>query len=381
MRVVIIGLTAVGVWRFRASLTREMVRGGHAVLVMAPDDDPQVRSDFAAMGARYEPIALDRNGLNPFQDLRTLLDLRRVFRRERADVVLAFGAKPVGYGLLAARSLGVPIRAANITGAGTAFIPGEGWRLALIHWTLRLLYRASLRFARVVFFQNRDDARLFRDLKLVSESSRVVLLNGSGVDLDEFAPVALPGGPTTFVMMCRVIGIKGVLEFVEAARIINATHPEAARFLLVGPLDTNPTAISLGDLQRWAAAGIIEYRDAVADVRPVIAEGHVAVLPSYGGEGVPRFLLEAMAMGRAVVTTDVPGCRDTVDGANGFIVPPRDVTALADVMTHLIEHRSSLEEMGRASRAMAVGRFDVHQVDRQIMEALSLGMSEGVAAP
>ncbi len=241
VKIVVVGLTAVGVLALRGDMIREMTAAGHSVLALAPDDDEDARVAFASMGVPYRSAPIRRNGLNPIHDVGTSSHLVKTFRRYGADAVMLFGAKPVAYGLIAARISGVPLRAAMITGTGTAFTEGEGLRRAVIHFGLRSLYRIALRYAHVVFFQNPDDERLFRALKLVGPRNRVVQINGSGVNLEEYAPAPMPPDPIRFVMICRIIGLKGVRDYVEAARAVKKVHP-TSRFQLVGPLDTNPTA-------------------------------------------------------------------------------------------------------------------------------------------
>ena len=208
-------------------------------------------------------------------------------------------------------------------------------------------------------------------LGLVGRRNRVVMINGSGIDLEQFSPVPLPSGPPTFLLIGRLIRDKGIFEYVEAARRVRRVHPEA-RFQLLGAYDTNPTAISPRELAAWCDEGAIEYIRATSDVRPYISQAHVVVLPSYG-EGMPLAILEAMAMARPVLVTDVPGCRDTVvDGQNGLLVPVRDAAALADAMIRMIGDLDGLGAMGRKSRSIAEQKFDVHAVNAVILEAMGL---------
>jgi glycosyltransferase involved in cell wall biosynthesis len=342
------------------------------VLALAPEDDTVVAETLAAMGVAYRAAPIERTGMNPVRDAETLRALAGIFRRHRTELVLAYGAKPVVYGTLAARIAGVPRRAALITGIGSALGGGEGVRRRVLSMVLRTLYKVALREAHVVFFQNPDDEALFRSLGLISSRNRVVRVNGSGVDLDHYAPAALAEGPPVILLVARLIRDKGVVEFSEAARIVKQTHPEV-RFQILGQLDTNPSAISVEDIERWQREGILEYLGQTEDVRPYIAAAHVCVLPSYG-EGTPRSVLEAMAMGRPIVATDVPGCRETVvEGINGHLVPVRDGVALAEGITRLVDDPHRLALMGRSSRDLAVERFDVHAVNRVMLEALNLG--------
>ena len=233
------------------------------------------------------------------------------------------------------------------------------------------MYAVALRGAHVVFFQNPDDEALFRASGLVGRGQRRVRIAGSGVDLERFAPAPLPDGPMTFLMIGRLLREKGIYEYVDAARIVKASHPEV-RFRLLGSLDSNPSAISEEALAQLQHDGTIEYLGKTLDVRPYIADSHVVVLPSYH-EGMPHSVLEGMSMGRAIITTDVPGCRETVvPGHNGILVPRADPAALAGAMEELVGNASALAAMGRESRTLAEERFDVHEVNRVIFGALGL---------
>jgi glycosyltransferase involved in cell wall biosynthesis len=352
-------------------MLRSMVASGHKVLAVAPEEAPEVRTALREIGVAYATVPLRRASTNVLRDAATLLSLVRTFRRFRADAVLVCAAKPVVYGSMAARLAGVSMRAAMITGVGSAFGGGPGYRRRAVSVLLRRLYWVGLRQVHVVFFQNPDDERLFRSLGLLGDRQRIVRINGSGVDLARFSPVPLPGGPPTFLMIARLIRDKGVREYVEAAGEVRRVHPEA-RFQLLGPLDPNPTAISADELAAWRRAGVVDYLGTTSDVRPYLACAHVCVLPSYG-EGTPGAVLEAMAMGRAVITTDVPGCRETVEhGRNGLLVPARDVRALAAAMIRMIEEPQLLAPMGIQGRAIAEERFDVHSVNRVILGAMGL---------
>jgi len=258
-----------------------------------------------------------------------------------------------------------------ITGAGSALTGDVGLSRRLLSRVMRGLYAVALRGAHVVFFQNGDDRSLFQSLGLLGRGTRVVMINGSGVDLTSFVPAPMPDGPITFLMIGRLIRDKGVYEYVEAARRVRRVSPDA-RFQLLGSLDTNPSAISAAELDAWREEGVIEYLGRTSDVRPFLAQAHVCVLPSYG-EGMPRSILEAMAMARPVLVTDAPGCRETViDGDNGMLVPVRDAGALSDAMLRLIASPERLAAMGHRSREMAEQKFDVREVNAVILGPLGL---------
>lgn len=371
MRIVVVGVFARSLLAWRGALLASMVSNGQTVLALAPEDDVDVRRAFEAMGVEYGTVPMQRTGIDPLKDAALLASLVGRFRRIKTDIMFAYAAKPVVYGLLAARLARVPLRVAMITGTGSALGGGPGLQRRALSGILRTLYRIALAQAHVVLFQNPDDERLFRNLRLVGSRNRVTIVNGSGVDLAAFSFVPLPKGPTTFLMVARLIRDKGVREFVEAAAVVRETYPEA-RFQLLGALDTNPSAISQAELDDWRRDGVIEYLGSTSDVRPFLAAAHICVLPSYG-EGMPRSVLEAMATGRAVLTTDVPGCRETVQpGRNGLLVAPRDVGSLALGMSTMLASPDELGRMGRESRRIAEEKFDVEDVNRAILTAIGI---------
>ncbi len=369
MRILVVGPIAVSLLAFRGELLRSLVSRGHEVLALAPSEDAGVREGLRAIGVQFMTVPMHRNGTNPIRDLGTLRALVRVFRWFDPDIVLCYAVKPVIYGSLAARLTGVPRRTAMITGLGSALVSRASSRAIAVSRLMRLLYAVALRGSDVIFFQNPDDQRLFRQAGLIGRGTRVVRINGSGVDLQHYAPTSLPAGEVTFVMIGRLIRDKGVAEYVEAARMVREAGA-ACRFLLVGGVDSNPTSVTPQEVEAWQRAGIVEYLGTTDDVRPAMQRAHVVVLPSYG-EGMPRAVLEGMSMGRAILTTDVAGCRETVvSGRNGHLVPPRDAEALAAAMLQIASEPARLAEMGLESRRLAEQRFDVHAVNRAIIDAL-----------
>jgi glycosyltransferase involved in cell wall biosynthesis len=369
LRILVIGGLARSLINFRGPLLRAMAELGHEVVACAPDAPPEIRARLAEIGARYQPIALARAGVNPLADLQTLMALRRLFLAERPDRVLAYTAKPVIYSCLAARWAGKPPVYTMITGLGYGF-GNHSLRQKLVGAVTRALYRQALKRSAGVFFQNPDDHALFARLKLVAREVSVTLINGSGVDLNWYRPQPLPAEPV-FLLIARLLVDKGLREYYDAARQLRQVHPQA-RFLLAGPLDPNPMSIREDELKRWQADGAIEYLGRLDDVRPAYAAARVYVLPSYR-EGTPRTVLEAMATGRPIITTDAPGCRETVvDGDNGFLVPVKDVAALKDAMERFILEPELARRMGEASLRLANDKYDVHKVNSIIMGAMGL---------
>lgn len=356
--------------KFRGPLLQAMVASGWEVHIAAPavGTMPGLREALASMGVVLHEIPLSRTGTNPVADIGLVLALRGLMRELRPTVVLPYTIKPVIYGTIAAWMAGVPRRFALVTGLGYAF---TGNRQGIVKRVVSGLYRFALGRTHKVFFQNPDDERLFRELGIAPEGIPSVVVNGSGVDVTAFPVAPLPGSPLVFLLIGRLLGDKGVREFAEAARKVKALYPEA-RFHAVGWIDSNPDAIAQSEMEAWVADGTLEFLGKLDDVRPAIAASTVYVLPSYR-EGTPRTVLEAMAMGRPIITTDAPGCRETViDGDNGFLVPVQSVDALVEAMLKFIEDPSLAPRMGKRSRQIAEEKYDVHNVNAVMLREMGI---------
>ncbi|MEO7680656.1 MAG: glycosyltransferase family 4 protein [Sphingomonas sp.] len=352
-------------------MIREFLSRGHRVIAIGSEEIPHVREALEGWGARYVVVPLRRAGLNPVADLGAVLSLYRTLRGLRADLVLAYTAKPVVYGMPTAWAAGIKRRYAMITGRGYAFQPGREWSRRVARLFAGLMYRYGLRFADGVLFHNNDDRELFVREALVGPQTRTCRIWGSGIDLAQYQPEPLSRGPVRFLMVGRLIIDKGVREFVAAAERIKAKFPDV-EFRLVGPTDPSPNGISEEEIRRWKQAGVVDYIGAVRDVRPELADCHVLVLPSYA-EGLPRSVLEAMAAERAIITTDAPGCADTVeDGVSGYLVPARNAEALAKAMERVIAHPEFMISAGSAGLALARQRFDVDKVNADICDFLDI---------
>jgi len=388
--------------QFRGHLIGELVSRQLPVYVLAPDYDVYTRTQVASLGAEPVDVSLQRTGLNPLRDGVDLFRLAAKLRRLGAGAEFSFGAKAVVLGTLAACFAGIPRRFAMIEGLGSYFIEdseGSAVKKKTIRLVVEGLYWLVLRFNSRVFFLNQDDRAEILGKRLVSEE-RTVLIPGIGVDLNEFKHVPARERGTdkglTFLLIARLLKDKGVREYVGAARKIRHQYPDAS-FLLVGSLDTNPSAITSDELRHWQDERVVKWLGVLDDVRSTIENTDVYVLPSYR-EGMPRTILEALAVGRPVITTDVPGCRETVtrlgDGTthdlksgqmpltgrvvqrgNGFLVPARDVDALAEAMEQFIVNPDLVSRMGTASRRLAEERFDVERVDATILREMGLSVA------
>jgi glycosyltransferase involved in cell wall biosynthesis len=360
---------------FRGPLLAAFQAKGRQVHVAAPNlpEDSAVRQQLQALGYVVHNLPMRRTGTNPVADALTLWQLWRLMRRIRPSHVLGYTIKPVIYGTLAAWLAGVPHRFALITGLGYAF-QGGGQRSRLQALVQRL-YGLALARAQRVFFQNPDDLALFQERGILQPHTPVCVVNGSGVDVASFVvrplPAAALSGDVRFLFIGRLLGDKGVREYAQAARLLKRSHPQV-QCALVGWIDSNPNAITQAELDGWVADGSIEFLGRLNDVRPAIEACSVYVLPSYR-EGTPRTVLEAMAMGRAIVTTDAPGCRETVvDGENGFLLPVQDAPALAQAMARFIDEPALQTTMGARSRQMAEDKYDVHKVNAVMLAGMGL---------
>jgi glycosyltransferase involved in cell wall biosynthesis len=357
---------------FRGAFLRSLIAEGFEVHVAVPDlsANSKLRERIELLGIQTHQFHLKRVGTNPFSDLRTFCQLCFLTRKIRPDFVLSYTVKPVIYGSIAAWLSGVPRRFALITGLGYSFMWDDDKRT----WLGRIvtaLYSLSLRCVEKVFFQNPDDEELFNKLSIIkSVENKSVVVNGSGVDVGVFNVVDFPEDPQ-FLMIARLLVDKGVREYVKAASIVRSVYPNV-RFGLAGWLDSNPNAITRNELNSWLGAGVVEYFGFLEDVRPVIAQSSVYVLPSYR-EGTPRTVLEAMSMGRPIITTEAPGCRETVlDGYNGFLVPVRSIEALASAMLKFLEQPELIAEMGKRSREIAEAKYDVNAVNEKMFIEMNI---------
>lgn len=371
MKVVLLGNTARHLLTFRGPLLFAMAAAGHDVVAIGPEEDAEVRRELGKGGVAFETFPLARIGINPIVEARTVAALVARLRRHRPDVFFGYTIKPVIYGGLAARLAGVPNRYAMVSGLGYAFLGQERARRRALSRLVRGLYRVGLAGSRAVFFQNPDDLADFEALRLIPPGTRRVIVNGSGVDLDAFPEQPLPDGPPIVLYAGRLLRDKGIFELVDAARLVRARRPDV-RFQVLGYFDSNPACVTPAQMEAWTREGVIEYLGETSDVRPYLAAATAFVLPSYR-EGTPRSVLEALATGRPVVVTDVPGCRETVvDGDNGLLVRPFDARALADGIERLLSDPASLPRMARRSRALAESKYDARKVSAAMLTAMEL---------
>ena len=328
--------------------------------VATPDD--QVSAIIRSHGFAFHPIPISRRGMHPLVEVRSILALLKLYRKLSPDIVHHVTIKPVLYGGIAARMVGVRTVVNAVTGLGYSFI-SRSFKTAILRRFIKTTYRFALRQPRMrVIFQNPDDMNLFETEGLV-QSQDAVLIRGSGVDMAAFAPCPEPAGMPVVVLASRMLWDKGIGEFVEAARILH-DQGISARFVLVGAPDSgNPSTIPQIQLETWQKAMLVEWWGSRVDMPQVFAESHIVCLPSRYGEGVPKVLIEAAACARAIVTTDAPGCREIVrHEENGLLVPLSDASALAKALQRLIENPALRVQMGKRGREIAVADFSLETV-------------------
>ncbi len=378
MRIVVLGGWAPSLLKFRGPLLAAMVQRGHQVTAMAADPDPATTAGLRAIGVDFQAIAVERAGLDPRRDVRLMWQLQQRLRALRAELVFSYTIKPVVYGSLAALAARVPRRAVMITGLGYAFAPPVNLQHRAVAAVARTMYRLGLARCQTIFFQNPDDKAEFARLGLLPGSAQVEIVRGSGVDVDHYAvaPLDLSDYRTespalNFLFVGRLLIDKGIREYAAMAAAVREVRP-GCRFAVAGWLDPNPSSVAQAELDAWIADGTIEYLGPQADVRPALQAAHVLVLPSYR-EGTPRSVLEAMSMGRAIITTDAPGCRETiVDGKQGFLVPVRDVAALTRAGLALVDDVALLQRMAAAGRQRIEQLYDARAVAAHMLDTLGL---------
>jgi glycosyltransferase involved in cell wall biosynthesis len=372
-RIAVVGTIATTILGFRGELIKAMVAAGHQVFAFANDYSAETEAEVRALGATPISYNLGRFTLNPLAELKSCYQLYRLFKQLNISLSLCYFAKPVIYGTLAAALAGVPVRVAKIEGLGRTFTigaSGDNLKAKLLRALQVALYRLSLAQTQHVFLLNPDDkADLIDHYRL--RCGRISMLSGIGVNFSHYPRTGVPEQPVRFIFVGRLLDEKGIRYYLQAARHIKLLHPDV-EFIVLGEPD-GKKGVSRAELMQYVDDGIIIYPGRVKQVLPYLQQSSVFVLPSYYREGVPRSTQEAMAVGRAVITTDMPGCRATVrHGVNGFIVPPHDQAALLDAMLTLVRQPELLCPMGEQSYQLAQQRFDAGKINQHIMQVLQL---------
>ena len=373
-KIIIIAGYARSLINFRGDMIKAFIKQGHKVVAVAPETG--LEEEVAALGATFYTFPLQRTGMNPIKDLKAFFHLIQIMKKVKPDVVFSYTIKPVIYGSLAARFSGINNIYSMITGLGYAF--GNDSKLQnLLSILVKLLYKIGLVCNKKVFFQNPDDRDCFSKNELIVDDQAVVI-NGSGVNTEKFLFCEPQVSPIRFLLIARLIKEKGIYEYVAAIKQIRKNYPEV-KFSLLGSIERSPSAINIDEIHAWEEDGLIDYLGETTDVRSHIANSSVYVLPSFYPEGTPRSILEAMSMGKPVITTNSPGCKETVqEQVNGFLVPVRDSRSLAESMEKFIIQPSLIVEMGKESRRIALEKYDVNKVNAVILRTMGMMDNEKI---
>ncbi len=364
MKIAIVLNTSWNIYNFRLGLVKALLAEGHEVVAIAPRDEYTVK--LVALGCSYAEVKMDSRGANPLKDLALTFELFKIYKRLQPDVILQYTIKPNIYGTFAASALRIPV-INNVCGLGTAFLNRN-----LVSRFAIAMYKLAFRFPKLVFFQNEDDKDFFLKSKII-KNTKTDVLPGSGINIDEFVPGnRYQDKPFTFLLISRLIHDKGILEYIDAIKMLKSKGVEA-RFQLLGQLDTKHSrGIAKNLVDEWIDKGVVEYLGSTDDVKPYINNSDCVVLPSYR-EGTPRSLLEAASSGKPLVATNVAGCNNIVDDqVNGFLCKAKNAADLASKMEQMLAlDKDALDKMGKASRTIARENFDEKIVIDKYISSIS----------
>ncbi|WP_458626678.1 glycosyltransferase family 4 protein [Winogradskyella sp. PC D3.3] len=369
-RILLIASYAGSLIRFRGDFIKSLIANGFNVFTAAPEYTDEDIEIITAMGANPIEFNLQRTGLNPLKDLKSIKALKSIMKDNRIDLVFPYTVKPVIYGSMAANSCKIPV-ISLITGLGYAFT-GLSAKARTLQRFNEILYKLSIRKNKIIVFQNRDDYQLFLDRKVISKQQRVDFVSGSGVNLKEFTFVEKNASDkVSFLLVARLIEEKGIGLYMEAAKLLKAKYPKA-EFHLIGVVETSPSAISEDEINALHNEGIIVFHGRQTNIEDHLHQSDIFVLPSYYREGLPRTTLEASACGNPIITTDSVGCREAVkEGENGFLITPQNLDALVKPMEYFINHPEKIKEMGINSRKYAEERFDVDIINNDLIQLIN----------
>ena len=377
MKVLVFSNRASNLIGFRYELLKSLVKSGIDVYAVAPADIRNIFEKMSEIGVKYEQLDYSKSSINPFKELGVIFAIMSIIKREVPDVMFSFMTKPVIYGSIAAKLCGVKHIQSMIEGLGYMFI-GRTIKQRILKYIALVLYWIALKCTNRVYFLNNDDKQYFE--KYLVSPKKTKRIFGIGIDLEKFFPVEHSKGNLMFLFVGRLLVDKGIKEFIEAAKIVSAKYSQA-RFVIVGGADENPASLSSEEIAEYAKTTAIKFVGIQADVRPYLMECSALVLPSYR-EGMPVSPMEAMASSRAVILTDVPGCReliirkspsDTLDngvfeGRNGYMVEKGNSQAIAKAMIDLIENPCKIEAMGREGRKFAEQFLDCNKINKILVD-------------
>ncbi|MDG1730914.1 MAG: glycosyltransferase family 4 protein [Algibacter sp.] len=371
-RILVVASCANSLINFRGDYIQRLISEGYDVYTAVDSYPEKVLSKLKEYGVKA-PLEyyLQRTGLNPFNDLKTIFNLKKLIKENNIDLVFPYTVKPVIYGSLAANMAKVPV-VSLITGLGFTFT-GLTLKSKVLQRLNEFLYKISIRKNKVVVFQNNDDRSLFFDRHILTKKNKTQVVSGSGVNLDQFTfrPNHNSNGITSFIIVTRLIREKGTHLFIEAAKVLKQKYPNT-EFHVIGSVQNSPSAIKVEELQSLHENGTLVFHGSQSNVLQHLTKQDVFVLPTFYREGVPRSILEALSVGLPIITTDSPGCRETVlEGENGFLIPPQNLEALIKAMEFFITNPKRLTEMGLKSREYAEKRFDVDIINQDLIDIIN----------
>tara|TARA_R110002049_G_scaffold234762_1_gene408061 strand:+ start:233 stop:1369 length:1137 start_codon:yes stop_codon:yes gene_type:complete len=365
-RILIIASHHVSLIRFRGDFIKSLIDNGFDVFTAAPEYSETYHQKIIDLGATPIAFNLQRTGLNPMKDFKSIQELKSIMKDNKIDLVFPYTVKPVIYGSIAANMSKTPV-ISLITGLGYTFT-GLTAKARLLQRFNEILYKLSIRKNKVIVFQNKDDYQLLLDRKVISKKQRVEFVSGSGVNLNEFKFIEKNASDkVSFLLVARLIKEKGIALYMDAAKILKKKYPNS-EFHIIGAAETSPSAISEDELNDLHAKGIITFHGKQRNIDEHLNMRDIFVLPSYYREGLPRTTLEACACGNPIITTDSVGCRESViEGINGFLIEPQNLDALVKPMEYFITNPNKIKEMGINSRKYAEERFDVDIINKDLL--------------
>lgn len=372
-KIIILNNTAQNILGFRKHLVQFLLAQDYQVYAMATDFTDQTKKEVKILGAIPIDYTFARGGLNPFADLKNMKRLEKIFKQIQPDVLLSCFSKPVIFGTLAAKNAKVPKIIAMLEGLGYTFTEqpeGQSLKAKLIKQIQVFLYKLALPKTDTIIFLNPDDPKDLLDKYHIKVKKREIL-GAIGLNLDEYQFSNAPTNSISFIFVARLLREKGIFEYLKAAKIVKTKYPSAI-FRVIGNFDSeNPGALKQDELKYYIDNNIVEYPGFVDNVNEWITMSSIFVLPSYYREGVPRSTQEAMAIGRAVITTDVPGCRETVvNGENGFLIPKWNIPILVESMEYFIENPNEVIRMGKKSYKIALEKFNGEKVNEKLLSII-----------
>ena len=358
---------------FRLNLIKTLLSKSYKVSVASPSDNfkKNLQKKLKVLGIKINYFSLTRAGMNLFKEFKSILELLRIIKYSKPSVIISYTAKPVIYTGFVLKFFPKIIYYPLITGLGYAFTDNNSFNKNLFRNIMIFLYRVGLKKSKKIIFQNKNDKKLFLQLRIVKDKKKTFIVNGSGVDLNAYPFSGLPSRHI-FLMIARLLIHKGIREYFKAAIIVKKLFPNI-KFRLIGDFDQNPTSINMKELRFWIKKAKIEYLRKKNSVKSALKACRYFVLPSYR-EGTPRSILEALSTGRPIITTDSPGCRETViHGKNGLLVPVKNATALAKAMIKLLnENEKNIKKMAKESYLIAKNKFEIGKVNKSMLKIMNL---------